>query len=111
MSFPLALVVSAIAGYLLGAIPSGVLVARTRGVDLTKTGSGRTGATNVLRSLGPGAAALCFAGDFLKGAVAVLVARALSDNAWPPRFSATATRRCSAGAAVAAWSPAWAGWP
>jgi acyl phosphate:glycerol-3-phosphate acyltransferase len=61
-------------GYLLGSIPSGMVVARVyRNVDLTAHGSGRTGATNVLRTLGPGAAAVAFAGDFLKGVLAVLI--------------------------------------
>jgi glycerol-3-phosphate acyltransferase PlsY len=53
-----------------------MIVARVyRGVDLTEHGSGRTGATNVLRTLGRGAAAVAFAGDFLKGMVAVLLAK------------------------------------
>ncbi|MBV9356810.1 MAG: glycerol-3-phosphate 1-O-acyltransferase PlsY [Chloroflexi bacterium] len=61
-------------GYLLGSIPSGMIVARVyRNVDLTAYGSGRTGATNVLRTLGPGAAAVAFAADFLKGVIAVLL--------------------------------------
>jgi acyl phosphate:glycerol-3-phosphate acyltransferase len=69
-------VVAAVVGYLLGAIPTGMIVARVyRNVDLTATGSGRTGATNVLRTLGSGAAAVAFAGDFLKGLLAVLVVR------------------------------------
>jgi glycerol-3-phosphate acyltransferase PlsY len=51
-----------------------MIVARVyRNVDLTAYGSGRTGATNVLRTLGRGAAAVAFAGDFLKGLLAVLV--------------------------------------
>jgi acyl phosphate:glycerol-3-phosphate acyltransferase len=53
-----------------------MVVARVYGnVDLTAYGSGRTGATNVLRTLGTGAAAVAFAGDFFKGLVAVLVTR------------------------------------
>jgi len=67
-------VAAAVAGYLLGSIPSGTIVARVyRNVDLTTHGSGRTGATNVLRTLGPGAAAVAFAADFFKGLLAVLV--------------------------------------
>lgn len=51
-----------------------MIVARVyRNVDLTAYGSGRTGATNVLRTLGSGAAAIAFAGDFAKGLLAVLV--------------------------------------
>jgi glycerol-3-phosphate acyltransferase PlsY len=62
-----------------------MVVARVyRNVDLTAYGSGRTGATNVLRTLGKGAAAVAFAGDFLKGMVAVLVAKYViaPDNTW-----------------------------
>ena len=63
---------AALLGYLLGSIPTGVLVARLYGqVDLTQVGSRRTGATNVLRTLGKKAAALAFIGDFLKGSLAV----------------------------------------
>jgi len=68
--------IAAVLGYLLGAIPTGMIVARVyRNVDLTAHGSGRTGATNVLRTLGSGAAAIAFAGDFLKGVLAVLLVR------------------------------------
>ena len=74
--------VAAVVGYLLGSIPTGMIVARVYGnVDLTAHGSGRTGATNVLRTLGRGAAAIAFAGDFLKGMLAVLLVRvAFGDN-------------------------------
>lgn len=69
------LIASIIIGYLLGSIPFGVLIGKFyRGVDVRKFGSGRTGATNVLRTLGPGAAALVVIGDVGKGILAVLVA-------------------------------------
>ena len=79
-------------GYLLGSIPTGVLVARLHGgVDLTRVGSRRTGATNVLRTLGPGAAAIAFLGDFLKGGLAVLAARLLwPGDPWPAALAAMA---------------------
>jgi glycerol-3-phosphate acyltransferase PlsY len=38
--------------YLLGSIPTGLLIARSRGIDLRKIGSGNIGATNVGRALG-----------------------------------------------------------
>jgi acyl phosphate:glycerol-3-phosphate acyltransferase len=60
--------------YFLGAIPTGALVARVHGVDLTQHGSRRTGATNALRVLGKPAAALVLGGDVLKGALAVWLA-------------------------------------
>ena len=68
-------------GYLLGAIPSGAIVARVYGrVDLTQVGSRRTGATNVLRTLGLGAAAIVFVADCLKGSAAVALASSISDG-------------------------------
>ncbi len=67
-----------VAGYLLGSIPSGVLVGKLFGnKDPRDYGSGKTGATNVLRTVGPGAAALVVLLDAGKGAAAVLLARGL----------------------------------
>ena len=64
------------AGYLLGSIPFGVVIARGAGnVDLRRVGSGNIGATNVLRAVGKGAAALTLLGDIGKGALAVGLAR------------------------------------
>ena len=64
--------------YLLGSVPSGVVVARVMGgADPRSGGSGNIGATNVLRTLGKKAAVATLAGDFLKGIVPVLIARAL----------------------------------
>lgn len=71
---PLTLLLSVLLGYLVGSVPTGALVARAwGGPDLTQVGSGRTGATNVLRTLGKKAAALVFLGDLLKGVLAVLI--------------------------------------
>jgi glycerol-3-phosphate acyltransferase PlsY len=86
-------VLAAVIGYLLGSIPTGMIVARVyRGVDLTAYGSGRTGATNVLRTLGRGAAAVAFGGDFLKGALAVAVVKFViaPENAWVEMVAAAA---------------------
>jgi glycerol-3-phosphate acyltransferase PlsY len=50
----MSLLLSAVLGYVLGAIPFGLLIGRwTRGIDLRAYGSHRTGATNALRTLGP----------------------------------------------------------
>jgi glycerol-3-phosphate acyltransferase PlsY len=64
----------AIAAFAIGSIPTGVLIARSKGVDLRTHGSGNIGATNVLRVLGPGPGALCFVLDFLKGLAPTLAA-------------------------------------
>ena len=74
----LALVCAAICGYLFGSCPNGYLIARTRGVDIRKHGSGNIGATNVLRVLGKKWGYLVFALDCIKGLVAVRVAFALA---------------------------------
>ena len=67
---------AALLGYLLGAIPFGVIVGRlVGGPDLREHGSQRTGATNALRTLGAPAAALVFLLDVAKGVAAVLIAR------------------------------------
>jgi glycerol-3-phosphate acyltransferase PlsY len=70
------LAAAALLGYLLGAIPFGVIIGRLMGgPDLREHGSQRTGATNALRTLGAPAAALVFLLDVAKGVAAVLVAR------------------------------------
>ena len=59
-----------IVGYLLGAISFAVIVARSKGVDILKYGSGNPGATNVTRALGSKFGNIVFACDALKGFVA-----------------------------------------
>ena len=72
------LALAALLGYLLGAIPFGLIIGRlTRGIDLREFGSHRTGATNALRTLGAKWAALVFILDVAKGVAAVLLARTL----------------------------------
>lgn len=61
--------------YVIGSVPTGLLVAKKRGVDLNKAGSGNIGATNVLRTTGKGAAIFTLAGDVLKGTAAALIGR------------------------------------
>lgn len=79
MAEPLPYLLAVLVAYLLGSIPSGYVVARLRGnVDILKRGSGRTGATNVLRTVGWRAAAPVFAGDFAKGVAAIVAARLLA---------------------------------
>ena len=66
--------------YLIGAVPFGSWVARRRGVDLRRVGSGNSGATNVQRALGWGPGLLVALFDIVKGALAVLVAGRLGLN-------------------------------
>ena len=61
------------AAYFLGAIPTGYLVGRVRGIDIRKTGSGNIGATNVFRILGKTAGIFVLLADAAKGALACTV--------------------------------------
>ena len=70
-----------ILSYFIGAIPLGLLLGKLlKGVDIREYGSGKIGATNVLRTVGLPAAAATFVFDLGKGASAVYIARALADS-------------------------------
>ena len=69
--------------YLIGSIPFGYLIVRTKeGGDIRQTGSGGTGATNVSRRAGKVAGVLTLLLDAAKGAAAVLIAQNVSGSAW-----------------------------
>lgn len=69
------LIVVVIIGYLLGSIPIGYILTRRQAkVDVRAYGSGKTGATNVLRTVGRKWAILVAALDICKGALAVVLA-------------------------------------
>lgn len=63
-------VVTALAAYLLGSIPTGYLVAKAKGIDIRSVGSGNIGATNVFRILGKSAGIFVLLVDALKGFLA-----------------------------------------
>jgi len=64
-----------LAAYLIGAIPTGIVLTRlTGGEDLRKVGSGNIGATNVYRTAGRKLGILTLIGDCLKGVVPLLIA-------------------------------------
>ena len=74
-------ILAAIIGYLFGNIPSGVLIGRGFGIaDIRKHGSGNTGTTNVLRTLGWLPSVLTLVCDCLKGYVACLVGQWLAGD-------------------------------
>lgn len=62
------------AGYLLGSVDFAVLVGKLKGVDIYSVGSGNPGTSNVLRTMGKGAAVAVLVGDLLKSLAAGLVA-------------------------------------
>ena len=108
---PLALLLT---GYLLGSIPSGWLAARwLAGVDIRQEGSGSTGATNVLRVVGKGAALAVFLVDVFKGTAAVLLAKAVLEplSGGPGSWGVDGWVVAAGLAALAGhiW-PVWLGW-
>ena len=70
---PLAIAISAVAAYFVGTIPSAIVVARAKGVDITSFGSGNPGASNVGRALGFKYFAVVFIIDVAKGAIPTLL--------------------------------------
>ena len=93
----LAIALLLVAAYLLGSLPTGYLIARwMKGIDIRQYGSGGTGATNVLRTVGKGPAIAVLMIDLLKGLLAVL----LVGLAWPQVLTLA-----TAGSLVLDWQP------
>jgi glycerol-3-phosphate acyltransferase PlsY len=68
------------AAYLFGAIPTGYLIGKLwRGIDVRKYGSGGTGFTNVMRTLGKPAGITVLIVDILKGVIPVLIVGIFTD--------------------------------
>ena len=74
-------ILAGVIGYLMGNISSGYLVSKAYGLrDIRKHGSGNSGTTNVLRTLGWLPSVLTLTGDCLKGYLACLIGRALGGD-------------------------------
>ncbi|MCR5586335.1 MAG: glycerol-3-phosphate 1-O-acyltransferase PlsY [Lachnospiraceae bacterium] len=67
-------------GYLIGSISNGLLIAKIKGVDLRNEGSGGTGTTNVLRTMGKLAALMTFVGDLAKVILPIVLIRIFLGN-------------------------------
>jgi glycerol-3-phosphate acyltransferase PlsY len=79
-------------GYLLGAVPWGVVLGRiVHSTDLREHGSGSTGSTNAYRVLGWKVSVIVLVLDIVKGAVPVLLTRWLGGGDWLQAFVAVAT--------------------
>ncbi|HHX97621.1 MAG: glycerol-3-phosphate 1-O-acyltransferase PlsY [Kiritimatiellia bacterium] len=95
----------AVAGaYLLGSIPNGLLIAKTKGVDLRRTGSGNIGATNVFRCVGKSFGILALFLDAAKGFIPAFVFPRLLEG--PPNWLALA---CGIAAVAGHTWPVWLG--
>jgi glycerol-3-phosphate acyltransferase PlsY len=75
---PFVAVIAIVIAYFCGTLPSAILIAKSKGVDITTVGSGNPGASNVARALGTKYGVLVFVFDALKGALPV--AATLSDR-------------------------------
>ena len=73
------------AAYLIGSIPTGLLLGKAYGIDVRKEGSGNIGATNLYRTVGRKVGIITLIGDCLKGLLPVLVVKASS---FPPELAA-----------------------
>ncbi len=80
--------IAIIIAYFCGTLPIAILIAKSKGIDITTFGSGNPGASNVARALGAKYGVLVFVGDALKGALPVL---ALLSNRPVAYACATAT--------------------
>lgn len=66
-------IICLIVGYIFGLFPSGKIVGKIKHVDLSKEGSGNTGATNALRVTGVGGGVLTLLGDVLKAVIPIIL--------------------------------------
>ena len=80
-----ALLTVMVAAYLIGSIPTGLLLGKAYGIDVRKEGSGNIGATNLYRTVGRKVGIITLIGDCLKGLLPVLLVKF---SALPPEFAA-----------------------
>lgn len=80
-------ILTALAAYLIGSIPTGFLIAKAKGIDIRAVGSGNIGATNAMRALGQTAGIFVLLVDSLKGYVACEFIPPLIFNWLAPHFS------------------------
>ena len=66
-------VVAVVAAYFIGTLPSAIIIARSKGIDITSVGSGNPGASNVARALGWKYGGMVFVLDAAKGAIPVAI--------------------------------------
>ena len=76
-------IVAVVIGYMFGLFQTGFIYGKTQGIDIREHGSGNSGATNTLRTLGWKAGAITFAGDCLKAVIAILVVKYLFGDMFP----------------------------
>jgi acyl phosphate:glycerol-3-phosphate acyltransferase len=110
MSFALPALLLLLA-YLLGSFPTGYLAGRLlQGIDLREQGSGSTGATNVLRTLGKGPGITVLAIDVLKGVAAVKLVTLAANLGYPIAQPVLVSIGLAAMALLGHSKSVWLGW-
>jgi len=72
-------IIPIIISYFLGSVPSAYLIAKNRGIDITKkVKNGRIGTTSVIRKVGKFPGSIVALMDFCKGAMSIMIAEKLS---------------------------------
>jgi len=74
-----------VTAYLIGSIPTGLLLGKAYGIDVRKEGSGNIGATNLYRTVGRKVGIITLIGDCLKGLLPVVIVKF---SALPPELTA-----------------------
>lgn len=80
-----AMLIVTASAYLIGSIPTGLLLGKAYGIDVRKEGSGNIGATNLYRTVGRNVGIITLVGDSLKGLLPVLLVKFSS---FPVEFAA-----------------------
>lgn len=79
----LARILALLVGYFLGAFQTGYIYGKAHGIDIREHGSGNSGTTNTLRTLGMKAGLVTFIGDLFKAIAAVLIFYFIYRNIYP----------------------------
>ena len=90
-------VLALIIAYLLGNISPSTLLAKAKGIDIHKEGSGNAGTTNALRVMGKKAGVITLVVDVLKGTIAVLIGFLLAGCRGSLVCAGSILRTCMAG--------------
>lgn len=77
----LQIILLVVTSYLLGSLPTAYMIAKTRNINIFEVGSGNMGGTNIARAMGIGWGVFTIFLDFMKGVVAIVVARLIMPSA------------------------------